>query len=125
MVVELMGWNWLVSSMPYGPSWKIHRHLFAKHFPVHSSARHPLQLTEVHTLLRSLMKSPPSFLNHVRTSATSLIVRITYGIDLQETVDDSGNNFVTLADTAISSLSHAGIFGTYLVVRPKFCYACA
>ncbi|KAF9044808.1 cytochrome P450, partial [Hymenopellis radicata] len=115
MVGELMGWNWLVSSMPYGPSWKIHRSLFVKHFPVHSSSKHPLQLTEVHTLLRALMKSPHSFLHHVRTSATSLIVRIIYAIDLQETMDDSGDNFVTLADTATSSLSHAGIFGTYLV----------
>lgn len=38
---------------------------------------------------------------------------MTYGHQVAE----EGDNYVDLADKALSSLAHAGIFGTYLVVR--------
>ncbi|KIK71103.1 hypothetical protein GYMLUDRAFT_33229 [Collybiopsis luxurians FD-317 M1] len=117
MVVELIGWNWLFSAMPYGNSWKRHRNLFLKYFPMASSHEHhrSLQTEEVHTLLRNLLHDPAKFRHHVRRTAAAIILKLTYGIQIDEHVDEEGDNYVSLADKAMSSLSQAGIFGTYFV----------
>ncbi|ESK89309.1 cytochrome p450 [Moniliophthora roreri MCA 2997] len=116
MVVELIGWDWLFSSMTYGNTWKRHRNLFLKHFPVNDTAKfHLVQTEETHTLLRNLLESPQKFSHHVRRSAAAIILNVIYGIEIDESVDEQGDNFVTLADRALRSLSQAGIFGTYMV----------
>ncbi|KAJ7597134.1 cytochrome P450 [Mycena floridula] len=116
MVVDLIGWDWLFSSMVYGTFWKRHRSLFNKHFPTGgSSVYRQVQQKEIHTLLRRLLDKPDSFRAHVRRAAASIILNITYGISIDEEVDENGDNYVTLADKALTSLSKAGIFGTYLV----------
>lgn len=49
-----------------------------------------------------------------KSVAAAIILNVTYG----HQVADGGDDYVTLADRALSSLAKAGIFGTYLVVRP-------
>ncbi|KAK1232695.1 hypothetical protein PQX77_004171 [Marasmius sp. AFHP31] len=116
MVVDLIGWDWLFSSMRYGSVWKNHRNLFLKYFPIHHTTEyHPAQTSGTHTLLRNLLDNPEDFRVHVRQSAAAIILSVTYGITVDEEVDPHGDNFVTLADKALTGLAQAGIFGTYMV----------
>ncbi|THV04845.1 cytochrome P450 [Dendrothele bispora CBS 962.96] len=116
MVSDLMGWNWMFSSMKYGPAWKQHRKLFLKHFPINTTTPfHPLQTKEAHVLLRNLLQSPDKFHFHTRRAAAAIILQITYGIQINEKVDEYGDNYVSLADKAMSTLAQAGLFGTYMV----------
>ncbi|KAF8898640.1 cytochrome P450 [Infundibulicybe gibba] len=112
MIVELMGWDWLFSSMKYGNRWKRHRTLFHRHFqPSDSSSYHPLQIKETHCLLRNLLYHPGEFRYHVRRTAAAIILDLTYG----HQVANEGDEYVTLADRALQGLAQAGIFGTYMV----------
>ncbi|KAF9069142.1 cytochrome P450 [Rhodocollybia butyracea] len=117
MVVELIGWDWLFSSMPYGNIWKQHRNLFMKYFPSNGfHDRHrSLQAEEVHTLLRNLLHDPAQFSYYIRRTSAAIIVKLTYGINIDQHIDEGGDNYVTLADKAISSLRSAGLFGSFLV----------
>ncbi|KAJ7492545.1 cytochrome P450 [Mycena latifolia] len=112
MIVELIGWDWLVSAFQYGSRWRRHRMMFTRHLPLNesSSIRHPLQIQETHTMLRSLLHSPLEFRYHVRKLAAGVILKMTYGQQV-----GTGDEYTILADKAIASLAQAGIFGTYLV----------
>lgn len=46
-------------------------------------------------------------------TAAAIILNVAYG----HQVADEGDDYVTLADQALSGLAKAGIFGAYLVVR--------
>ncbi|KAH7931093.1 cytochrome P450 [Leucogyrophana mollusca] len=112
MVVELMGWDWLFSSMPYGLRWKHHRKLFRHHFhPSLTSTYHPVVLEETYTTLRNLLRTPDDFNHHIRRTAAAIVMKISYGHD----VSDQGDIYVTLADEALQGLGKAGIFGSFLV----------
>ncbi|KAJ6604729.1 cytochrome P450 [Mycena vulgaris] len=112
MVVELIGWDWLVSAFPYGSWWRRHRLMFSRHLPLNESSttQHPLQIQETHAMLRSLLHSPLEFRYHIRKTAASIILKMTYGLTV-----GTGDEYTVLADNAIASLAQAGIFGTYLV----------
>ncbi|KAJ7706095.1 cytochrome P450 [Mycena rosella] len=112
MVVDLIGWDWLVSAFQYGSWWRRHRIMFTRHLPQNesSSIRHPLQIQETHVLLRSLLHSPLEFRYHIRKLAAGIILKMTYGLRV-----GTGDEYTVLADRAIASLAQAGIFGTYLV----------
>ncbi|KAK0478403.1 cytochrome P450 [Armillaria novae-zelandiae] len=116
MVQELMGWDWLFSSMSYGNRWKRHRNLFQKHFPINgTSEHHPLQIKQTHALLRDLEHSPTEFSHHIRRTAAANVLDITYGIHIDEKISENGDDYVKLATSAILPFSRAGIFGTYMV----------
>ncbi|KAF8642415.1 hypothetical protein AX16_009680 [Volvariella volvacea WC 439] len=111
MVVELAGWDWLFSSMPYGNLWKKHRKLFLKYFRPKNPSHHALQIRETHALLRNLLKHPQNFRYHIRETAATIILYLTYGHEVAQ----QSNYFVLLVDKAVAGLANAGIFGTYLV----------
>ncbi|KAG1761924.1 cytochrome P450 [Suillus occidentalis] len=112
MVVELMGWDWLFSSMPYGKRWKQHRLLFRRHFHrMLTSEYHSILTKETYTTLRNLAHTPDDFAHHLRRTAAAIVMRISYGHE----VSDKGDIYVTLADEAMQGLGTAGIFGTFLV----------
>lgn len=116
MVVELMGWDFLFSSMAYGSWWKRHRAVFQKYFsPTGGEARYnETQLSETHAFLRNLLETPDDFRHLTRRLAAAIILKITYGLDVDEEVVDD-HNYISLANAALRGLSTAGIFGTYLV----------
>ncbi|KAF4572823.1 hypothetical protein EYR36_007333 [Pleurotus pulmonarius] len=112
MVVELMGWNWLFSSFPYGSWWRQHRAIFSRYF--HPKLVHkyqPVQLQETHTLLRNLLNAPDDFRYGIRRWGAAIVLTLAYGHQVAERGDD----YVSLADRALNGLQSAGIFGTYLV----------
>ncbi|ETW81852.1 cytochrome P450 monooxygenase 12 [Heterobasidion irregulare TC 32-1] len=112
MVQELMGLGWLFSSMPYGNNWRKHRALFQKHFHSNEASTHqPTQIEETHALLRNLHRSPDKLAHHLRRSFAALVMKISYGHQIEE----EGDMYVGLADQVLGSLSRAGLYGTYLV----------
>ncbi|KAI0932004.1 hypothetical protein AcV5_004645 [Taiwanofungus camphoratus] len=112
MVTNLMGWDWLFSTIPYGAWWKKHRTLFHQHFNANQiSVYHPVQSKETHVMLRNLAQTPDDLPHHVRRNATAIIMNIIYG----HQVAREGDVYVSLADKALTSLAQSGIFGTYLV----------
>ncbi|KZT72767.1 cytochrome P450 [Daedalea quercina L-15889] len=112
MVSNLMGWDWLFSTIPYGPRWKQHRTLFHHYFNTTTSpAHHPIQTKETSVMLQNLLTTPGNLPHHIRRTAAAIIMQIIYG----HQVAPEGDVFVTLADRALETLGHAGLFGTYLV----------
>lgn len=68
--VDSMGWDWLFSTMPYGPRWRDHRSLFHRHFRRHmTSGYYPIILKETRTTLRNLLDSPQLYAHHIRRYA--------------------------------------------------------
>ncbi|EPT03915.1 hypothetical protein FOMPIDRAFT_1028250 [Fomitopsis schrenkii] len=112
MVSELMGWSWLFSTIPYGARWKQHRTLFHQYFNTTTAPNyHPVQYKETCVMLHNLLTTPDNLAYHIRRTAAAIIMQIIYG----HQVAPEGDPFVTLADRALGTLGHAGIFGTYLV----------
>ncbi|KAJ7254032.1 cytochrome P450 [Mycena haematopus] len=112
MIVELIGWDWLVSALPYGSWWQAHRIMFHRHLPPNASSVewHALQIQETHALCRRLLQSPQEFRYHVRKTAATIVLKMTYGPRV-----GTSDDYIILADKALASLAEAGIFGTYLV----------
>lgn len=115
-----------------------------------------LQTEEVHTLLRNLLKSPEKFRHHVRRyaywrtffidlhwkshrTAAAIVLKLTYGINIDEHIDEEGDNYVSLADKALYrwtlpylpdirmltwrlSLAAAGIWGNIFFRRCRTVY---
>ncbi|KAF7310971.1 Cytochrome P450 [Mycena chlorophos] len=110
-MLELVGWDWLVSMFPYSSKLTQHRHMIHRHLPANESSikYHDLQIQEARNLCRLLSETPGQFRTHIRTASASIVLRMSYG----ETVDTA--QYIPLADQALSSLAQAGIFGTYLV----------
>ncbi|GJE87610.1 cytochrome P450 [Phanerochaete sordida] len=112
MVNELMGWDWLFSSMPYTPWWRKHRALFQQHFNANNLPKFKaIMLREAHALLRNLMKDPDELFHHVRRSSIAIVMMLSYG----HQIAPEGDMYVNIADKALSGLAQAGIFGTYMV----------
>jgi len=112
MVSTLMGWDWLFSTIPYGPWWKRHRSLFHQYFNANNTSDyHPVQMKETYVMLQNLAQTPDDFFHHVRRTAAAVVMKILYG----HQVAPEGDVFVSLADKALATLAHSGIFGTYLV----------
>ncbi|GJE87615.1 cytochrome P450 [Phanerochaete sordida] len=112
MVTELMGWDWLFSTMPYGPTWRKHRACFQQHFNVNAlGGFKPIILREAHTLLHNLIMDDSALFHHVRRSAAAIVMMLSYG----HQIAPEGDLYVTIADKALAGLAQAGIFGTYLV----------
>ncbi|TFY73854.1 hypothetical protein EWM64_g10158 [Hericium alpestre] len=107
-----MGFDWLFSSMLYGPTWRKHRSLFQRHFHQRSTLQHqPVQTIEAHTLLRNLCSTPDDLFHHIRRGSAAVVMDISYG----HQVSQEGDIYVTIADRAMTGIAAAGIFGTYLV----------
>ena len=127
-----MGWDWLFSTIPYGPWWKQHRSLFHQYFNTTTAPNyHPVQYKETCVMLHNLLTTPDNLSYHIRrlvlpsprsrprSCAHSVVIRTAAAIIMQiiygHQVAPEGDVFVTLADRALETLGHAGIFGTYLV----------
>lgn len=98
---------------------------------------YPVISKEIHVLLRNLLDSPDKLFHHVRRSvvcilqifidakqcvtlsrsAAAIVTMLSYG----HQIAPEGDVYVTIADTALSGLAKAGIYGTYLVDYFPFC----
>ncbi|KAJ7506022.1 cytochrome P450 [Mycena galericulata] len=87
MITELMGWEWSFTFMPYGNRWRDMRRLFHNHY--HGGmVEHRLPASEeAQKLLISLSRNPENFSSHLKTYTAGLIIKRTYGYDVNSMED--------------------------------------
>lgn len=112
MINDMLGWGWAMSSMPYGEPWRERRRVFHHHFHLEASKQYrDLQTRSNIAFLRALLRTPDDFIEHIRTLPARNIMSCTYGIDVADTHDP----WVELADSAVETISEAGLPGSHLV----------
>ncbi|KAJ7200845.1 cytochrome P450 [Mycena pura] len=123
MAGELAGYDQTLVLLPYGPRFRVYRKHFAKLIGTQGVVRQfiPLVEAETHRFLKRLLLKPggDSISAHVRKLTGAIILRITYGIEVQEEEDP----FVTLIEKANDNFNAATVPGAFLVdVFPAMLY---
>ncbi|KAJ7097381.1 cytochrome P450 [Mycena epipterygia] len=123
MAGELVGYDQTLVLMPYGPRFRTFRKHFAKLIGNPGAMRQFVPLVEAETqrfLKRVLLKPNAKNLSaHVRKLTGAIILRITYGIEVQEEDDP----FVSLIEHANDNFNIATSPGAFLVdVFPAMLY---
>ncbi|KAG2002583.1 cytochrome P450 [Coprinopsis cinerea AmutBmut pab1-1] len=112
MVYDVLGVNYLISSMPYGERWKRHRSLFLKHFKkADRSVYQSVQSTYVHSMLRGLLEEPTDYVAVIRRNASAVTLGLVYGHEVAE----EGDLYVNLAETVARNISQVALYGSYMV----------
>ncbi|KAJ7483509.1 cytochrome P450 [Mycena latifolia] len=113
MIVELMGWDWAIGFMKYGDGWRSHRKVFHEAFNVGAVRQfQPQERAATYELLRRMLRDPKNTMLHFRHMAGSLIMNVTYGIDVDAA---NCNQYIDLAEEAMYALSIASLPGRFLV----------
>ncbi|KLO07635.1 cytochrome P450 [Schizopora paradoxa] len=112
MVNELQQWDWMLSSLSYGEQLKKLRGPVQKFFES-SNIQHyeDMQKNETQKLLRSLLRSPENYSQHLKTSLASSIMMVTFGHE----IDSFDDLLVTLARMASDHVEMAMQQGLFLV----------
>ncbi|KAH9476208.1 Cytochrome P450 monooxygenase 98 [Psilocybe cubensis] len=109
---DLMGWDFSLSNMPYGDRWRTHRRVFHHEFqPSMAPSYFPIQTREAHGLLRRFLRYPESLEYNLRQNAASLVMKVTYGIQIA----DINDPYVSIARTALEGAAVATSPGAFLV----------
>ncbi|KAI0770058.1 cytochrome P450 [Fomes fomentarius] len=79
-------WNW--AFLPYGQSWRHHRRMFWQHFnPGAIDQYKPVQQAFAHQFLHKLLENTGELKDHIQLSISSVILKITYGVDIADKND--------------------------------------
>ncbi|KAI0739410.1 cytochrome P450 [Daedaleopsis nitida] len=111
VVGELMGLGQSMPLLPYGEEWRIQRKL--AHSALSPSAvrkYYTIQEDLAATLGKQLLDNPDDFFNHIRLTASRLILSITYGLS----VDTADSEYITHAEETMHMISRATVPGAYL-----------
>ncbi|PPQ69882.1 hypothetical protein CVT25_005587 [Psilocybe cyanescens] len=109
---DLMGWDFSFAHMVYGDRWKKHRRVFHHQFqPSIAPSYYPIQTREAHGLLRRFLRSPDTLDYNLRQNAASLVMKVTYGIQIADTNDA----YVAIAGKALEGAAMATSPGAFLV----------
>ncbi|KAF7373059.1 Cytochrome P450 [Mycena sanguinolenta] len=128
MLVELMGWDFAIPTMKYGDRWLVlsilrggltcgfdrrsHRKMFHEVFKVGAVEQfEPQELAATHELLRRLLRGPTDVMKDFRHLAGTIIMNVTYGIDIHGADD----KYIRIAKEALDSISIASMPGAFLV----------
>ncbi|KAF5329779.1 hypothetical protein D9619_009098 [Psilocybe cf. subviscida] len=83
-MLELMDFGYNFGFRPYGSSWRRHRRAFNEHFRASAVQRYqPIQAQGTRAYLNKLLKSPQDFTSHLREALASVIMKISYGIEVE------------------------------------------
>ncbi|KAI0064159.1 cytochrome P450 [Artomyces pyxidatus] len=111
-MINLMGWDFDTSLIPYNDEWRAHRKIFHHNLNTwNAPAHHPVQLAQTEILLKSLYTDPHEFENHLRRYAASIALSIAYGYN----VDSNTDNILKIAEEAIDMVSKALVPGAMAV----------
>ncbi|KAL5520723.1 hypothetical protein ACEPAF_2725 [Sanghuangporus sanghuang] len=108
-MVDLEGWSWFTSAMPYGDELKKSRQYLNMFFqrPV-SKDYYNVQTQSTHSLLLKLLQRPDDFHGHIQYTAAEAIIKVAYGYQIIE--DDP---YVALVGRGVEAFTNALTF--YLV----------
>ncbi|RDX44595.1 CyP450 monooxygenase [Lentinus brumalis] len=112
-MAKLCGLDWVLTLINYGPWWRRHRRTFHQFFNAAAVQEYqPSQRREAHKFVLRLIEQPKDFVHHIRHLFGSTIMRITYGIE----VDEPGNeSYLATVEEALAIFSAATVPGKYLV----------
>ncbi|KAF8999431.1 cytochrome P450 [Cyathus striatus] len=112
MIIDLMGWEFLFSLLPYGEKWRARRRLFQHHYP---ATRHdhyqPTIKRFVRTLQSGLLESPENFYEHLQHMTGGFALALGYGIKIKPFNDP----YVSFSRETLGKAAEAGVPGRYLV----------
>ncbi|KAF9443998.1 cytochrome P450 [Macrolepiota fuliginosa MF-IS2] len=112
MLNEMMGWDFNFALMRYGPWWRRNRRMFHQYFNMNEVHKYDdIQRAETHVFLQRLLDSPEEFIHHIRHAIGAVVLKITYGISVQEENDPYIHN----AEEAFIGATEAGVPGRFLV----------
>ncbi|TRM63526.1 cytochrome P450 [Schizophyllum amplum] len=112
MLLELVGFGWDFSFMPYGRRWRELRKAFVRQFhPPALFNYHPTILQGTRELLVDFLDRPDEFIRHLRYASGAIILRVCYGYKALPENDP----FVARAQRALNAMAATGIHGAYLV----------
>ncbi|TFK92448.1 cytochrome P450 [Polyporus arcularius HHB13444] len=117
IMVKLCGFGWLFALMNYGQEWRLHRRAFHQQMGADVITRYePIELKTSRRLLKHLLRSPKDLEAHVKFAFASTVMRIVYGIDLEE---PQGRYFDTVERMA-SVGAEVGVPGRFPVESLSF-----
>ncbi|ESK83515.1 cytochrome p450 [Moniliophthora roreri MCA 2997] len=111
MVTELMGWEWSFTFMPYGQRWREMRRLFHSNYHAGMPEHRVPAVEEAQKLVVSLHKKPEDFSDHLKTYTAGLIIKRTYGYN----VDSMEDPLLRLVDDTNKTTSIAVTPGKFWV----------
>ncbi|EMD36559.1 hypothetical protein CERSUDRAFT_115592 [Gelatoporia subvermispora B] len=112
VMVPLMGLDWNIAFMPYGPTWRQHRRSVHQYFnPESIRGFEPIQLKTARQLLGHLRREPGNFLQMINFMIGAGIIEIAYG----HIVQDPNNQYLVLSRSGSAAASEGLVPGTFLV----------
>ncbi|THH05850.1 hypothetical protein EW145_g4503 [Phellinidium pouzarii] len=111
---EMVGLSGTTTLLPCGPEFKIHRKEFHKYIGTAAAMKRFIELEEIETLrfLFRLLDEPAKLVEHIRTTAGAIILKISHGY----TVAPHGSDpFVDLADAVLEIFSASLVPGAWIV----------
>ncbi|KAF9044252.1 cytochrome P450 [Panaeolus papilionaceus] len=113
MLTELMDWKKNLGFMPMGKMWRDYRKAFDQYFHANVTVNYqPTLLRETHQYLKLLLDTPNRFESHTRHTFMASMMSVIYGVTVEP---DSNNDFISLIERALRSISDATVPGTFLV----------
>ncbi|RYO97634.1 hypothetical protein DL764_007271 [Monosporascus ibericus] len=111
---EMCGWVNFLASQPYGNRFRAFRQRFHRFMGTRAalSGFYDLQELEAHRLLLRVLRAPDRLLDHVRTEAGAIILKMAYGYTVEPHKEDP---LVSIADKGLSQFSAAFVPGAWLV----------
>ncbi|KAH8897936.1 cytochrome protein [Thozetella sp. PMI_491] len=112
--MEMCGWSNALSSQQYTPRFRAYRSRIHKVIGTPSvlSRFYPLQEVEVHRFLLRVLENPAGLLQHIRSEAGAIILKITYGYNIEP---HGADPLVDIADEALAQFSASTVPGAWLV----------
>ncbi|KAE9386741.1 cytochrome P450 [Gymnopus androsaceus JB14] len=88
-ILDLVGHSidWLFLSYSTDRVWRDHRKIYHREFDSQTLLHRPGEIASARKLLRNLLESPENYLNHLRYTVGSTILRTTFGISVKPVND--------------------------------------
>lgn len=113
MCGELVGWKYALGFLSNGDRFRCYRKNIHRVIGSRSAMEvyNPLEEIETHRFLKRVFAKPEQLQAHIRHAAGAIILRISYGYDVEENNDP----FVDLADRVMDHLSQSTAPGAFMV----------
>ncbi|KAI0825169.1 cytochrome P450 [Trametes gibbosa] len=111
-VAGMIGWDWNVALMGYGPKWRETRRAFHEHF--HQGAvrdYQPTQLIGARKFLTRLLANPDNFVPDLRYDLGATILDVSYGIKAKDNHDE----YIAIGERAVEGPAKALVLGALWV----------
>ncbi|OJT02809.1 O-methylsterigmatocystin oxidoreductase [Trametes pubescens] len=130
-MIDLGGFDWVLTMIPYGPWWRRNRRAFHQFFNPNAVVElRSMQRAQVNHFLHRLLSAPDEFSEHIRqyvsifsvryiwniptNSSASMfaatVMRVAYGIKISESNDE----YVKMAEDGLAAFSNLLVPGKYL-----------